>query len=90
MYMLDLMSYVEPGDELLLHLYSGRVVRGIFVDHDDYAVILINHDGSERFKRIIPYEEIEFPSIIEKVQKIKSVKKQDKKVKDDNKEDSGN
>lgn len=87
--MLDLMTYIERGDELLLHLYSGRGVRGIYVDHDDFAVILVNHDNSEQFRRIIPYDEIEFPTIVEKISGIKILKEHANKVEDDNKEDSG-
>ncbi len=87
--MLDLMTYIEKGDDLLLHLYSGRGVRGVYVDHDDFAIILVNHDGSEQFRRIVPHEEIEFPTIVKKIKKIEAFRKQAKKVEDDNKESDG-
>lgn len=64
MYIDNFLTYVEKGDDVIVELYSGKMRRGIFVDYDDYAIILYARDSSENFKRIIPLDEVELVILV--------------------------
>jgi len=86
MYMQDISEYIKFGDEVILHLYGGTGIRGVYTDRDDTALFLYFSNGSERYKKIVPADQIEYISIIEKVVVTKIVTK---KVKADDSNKTG-
>jgi sRNA-binding regulator protein Hfq len=79
MFVSDFIEYVDKGDDVIVELYSGKQRRGIFIDYDDFAIILMTEDSGLVFKRIIPADEIEFPTLVYKSEVIKSKINENKK-----------
>jgi sRNA-binding regulator protein Hfq len=79
MFVSDFVQYVNTGDDVIVELYSGKQRRGIFTDYDDFAIVLMTEDSGLVFKRIIPADEIEFPTLVYKSEVKKSKIDENKK-----------
>lgn len=69
-----LTEVMNTSEEVILYLESGRSVRGILSEVEDFYVVIASEEPSGLLYHKILIEQIDFPTQVVKVTKLKKVR----------------